>query len=216
MRIRDILQFGQNMVAHSKFTLDLGIFKTTIDGSQIWEIHTQTILTQRIVSDCFCSRRLFWESFLHEFQFVEQDKHRKIIVDSLEETEATLTAIGHEIRGTSSADAWLLENLQFLLGNVGLTRRRIIETPTWQAYNAWNDSIDPGGDDERMTPADETESLIGIIRTQRKDTYPVWSSLIDLLRDGPIKIDAKNKLSKGRASVGLLESDSDQNWNLDK
>jgi hypothetical protein len=63
-----------------------------------------------------------------------------------------------------------------------------------------------------MTPEDETKNLLAVIRDFRKQTYWAWDSLIDFLRDGPVKADARAKMAEGRKSVGLTEAVTEQSW----
>lgn len=170
------------------------------------------MLAQQAISEGFIERRILWENFSHELKFVDQPEHRSVLTTSLQTLDNVLTASREKIRGASGEEAWLSEMMQYLSSKTRLALKRLMDVPTWQAYNKWNDEIDPIGEDERMTPDEETANLLEVVRDLRKETYWAWDSLIDFLNDGPIKAEARKKMVEGRASVGLVDADVEQNW----
>jgi hypothetical protein len=213
MRFRDIIQFGKNVLGSLTFELDQqGWPKIILSGKGLFNLYENPILAQKAVSKGFIEHRALWENFEHELKFVEQSKHREVLTSSFSSLKDEIDNIIVEVRGTSGEEAWLTEVLQALSTKTQAALQRLRDVPEWEKYNEWNRSSDPAGEDELMTPEEETKDLLDVIRQFRLDTLWAWASLIDLLRNGPIKSEAQQKLGQSQASVGLDPAATDQPW----
>ena len=93
------------------------------------------------------------------------------------------------------------------------TRDQIAQLPSVDDYNKW--VLEIGGDEsEKTSSAEQLEEYFEAIRGLRLRTYPLWSSLIDLLPDGEVAREARQKYAGGLRSFQLDSSTVEPNWAL--
>ena len=151
-----------------------------------------------------------WEDVAHEFHFVPDDKLAFVCKEALSNAEAAVRRGRDQVPAHTSAEFAIVDLLIATEAILVGAKKSVIDR---EDYNRWVREI--GGDSsETMTVGEHLASCLEIVQKVRKETYPMWSSLIDLLPDGMTKEQATQKLRSGCKSVGLDTGDVLPDWQV--
>ena len=216
MRIRDFLvmanNFGEKVMENLKikFKPD-GLPEVELSLKCLLELHGKSIFMSKLVARAFNERRIFWEDSKHELSFVLDAKQKEVCLEALENATRALDATLKDLQGADRAALELVDLFLALSSMVKTTRDRIAQIPSVDEYNAW--VLEIGGDQsEKTSSAEQLEEYLEVIRDLRLRTYPLWSSLIDLLPDGEVAREARQKYADGLRSFQLDSSTVEPNW----
>lgn len=175
------------------------------------DLHQNSIAVSKLVATGFNKRRLLWEDLKHELSFVDQDKRTGVCLASLTQSDAAIGQLIEDTHGSSGSDLKLIDlllSLQSMLKSAGDQFR---EVPEVKAYSAWVWETGVRSS-EYTTPQEQLEDYLKVVRELRRRTYPIWSSLIDLLPDGLVRTEAESKFASGLKSVGLDSLSVEPDW----
>jgi len=213
MRMSDVLQLLKNLTSNITVKLDGTTMLPSFEfsGKGILELHANNILIANVVGDAFLKPRIMWEDFEHEFHFVDPAKRGVVCRDALMNAAAALKQAREQVAGHTSAEFAIVDLLVAMESVIEVAAKNVVSSR--EDYNNWVLSIG-GGADEKMSEDEHLASLIDDVRGVRRNTYPLWYSLTDLLPDGATKTQAEQKLRDGCKTVGLDTGEIIPNWQL--
>jgi hypothetical protein len=213
MRMRDLLQLIRTIGSNVTVKLDGRSLLPSIEisGKGLLELHSNSIWVATMVGDGFLKRRIMWEDFRHEFRFVDPAKRGIVCREALAITATALKDGRCQVTNKSSAEYAIIDLIVAAESIMDVAARELIVDR--DDYNRWVRDIG-GGADEKMSEEEHLASLVEKVREVRRKTYPIWSSLIDLLPEGSTKDLAQQKLKAGYQTVGLDGLDVMPDWQI--
>jgi hypothetical protein len=213
MRMRDVLQLLKNVTSNVTVQLDGATMLPGLElsGKGILDLHANSIWIANVVGDAFLKPRIMWEDFNHEFHFVHPAERGTVCRDALLMAATALREVRIQVAGHTSAEFAVVDLLVAMESVIDVAARNVLVSR--DEYNAW--VINTGGNaDEKMSEDEHLAALVDIIRNVRRDTYPLWYSLIDLLPEGVTKTQAEQKLKQGCKTVEMDTGDITPNWQI--
>jgi len=213
MRMRDVLQLLKNLGTNVTIKMSGTMWLPSIElsGKGILDLHANSIWVANLIGDGFLKSRIMWQDSAHEFRFISPDNRGTACRDALVKVATALQDARGKVTGQTSAEFAIIDLIVAVESNISVAAKNVIESR--DNHNRWVREI--GGEaGEKMTESEHLASLVETIRNVRRDTYPMWYSLIDLLPDGATKGQAEQNLRNGCKTVGLDTEEITPDWQV--
>lgn len=208
MRIRDILQAAKIFTANTKFKLIGGALpavEMSLNG--ILNIHENSIWIANVTTDSFLKARILWEDFAHEFKFVDADKRGPVCQQALLNAARQLENGRLKCPGNTSDEFAIVDLIAAAESIIEVGAKDLIVD-----RHDYNNYVWQTGGNGKMSEAEHLATLTGSVKSIRAKTYPLWSTLIDMLPEGFTKKEAEGRLAEGCRTVGLDSSNIEPKW----
>jgi hypothetical protein len=211
MDMRSLLQIPKNVLENMTFKWGGSsvLPSVEISGKGLMQLHGDGIWVTRIVGDGFLKSRILWEDSPHEFNFVQPDRRGEVCRTALSNAAAAIRDACSKAPGSSSAHLAVIDLLTATEALLDVAARQVIVDR--HGYNAWVTSTG-GSSDEGMSENEHLAVLLGQVREVRKQTFPLWGSLIALLPPGAVQKQAEERFRLGSGAVGVDTGEVLADW----